>query len=553
MTCQENLLSAENPSPPPRSRWLILFFILILAAFLRLVKLGQISPPGLNQDEAANAWSAYCLLKTGKDYSGAHWPIYYVRNLGGNSTSLYVYLLLPFQAIGGLNIYTAHLPAAVLGIFTVFVIYLVGKKLFDENTGLAAAALLALNPWHLHESRWGHEASIAPLLGLAPLALMLWAGLPVSDDKTASPRPIIAAVAGALTGIGCYGYHSVRLFVPAFLFVAVLFTLPAWLQTLKTRKGILAAAAFIIAFFAFFGPLAWQHIFHPEGIGRHALYQQGWVGSVPLSTAIKNVAVRYARHFSPYSYNCYTTPRYMLPLMTAGLIILFVKFKPALSARALLAFVLTYPIGDSLGWGLNVYKVYSLRSSPGLCSLILLGAVGAVGAFKWLRGKNHLAASALTAILVITMAVSHTSHLRYFYGGLNRQPEIYHDYNTDLVEACRWLQPRFNDFDAVFCTTKGFNMPYVITTVALGYDPKKWFSDGFDFTTHGEFDIYTRYGKMYFMYDEFFKPPVEKTYPPGRTLFIVRPGELNFESISAQLVHKIIGPDGEIALLLYQV
>ena len=119
MACQENLLSAENPSPPLRWGWLILLFILILAAFLRLVKLGQISPPGLNQDEAANAWSAYCILKTGKDYSGAHWPIYYVRNLGGNSTPLYVYLLLPFQAIGGLNVYTARLPGALGGVFTV--------------------------------------------------------------------------------------------------------------------------------------------------------------------------------------------------------------------------------------------------------------------------------------------------------------------------------------------------------------------------------------------------------------------------------------------------
>ena len=96
-------------------------------------------------------------------------------------------------------------------------------------------------------------------------------------------------------------------------------------------------------------------------------------------------------------------------------------------------------------------------------------------------------------------------------------------------------------------------MPYVITTVVLGYDPQKWFADGFDLTTEGQWDFYTRYGKMYFMYDKLFKPPVEKTYPPGRLLFIVRPGELNLESISAQLVYKIIGPDGEIALLLYQV
>jgi len=59
----------------------ILLLILVLAAFLRLFNLGQ-SPPGLNQDEAANAWNAHCLLKTGKDQVGASWPIFYMRALG---------------------------------------------------------------------------------------------------------------------------------------------------------------------------------------------------------------------------------------------------------------------------------------------------------------------------------------------------------------------------------------------------------------------------------------------------------------------------------------
>ena len=564
MACQENLLSAENPSPPLRWGWLILLFILILAAFLRLVKLGQISPPGLNQDEAANAWSAYCILKTGKDYSGAHWPIYYVRNLGGNSTPLYVYLLLPFQAIGGLNVYTARLPGALGGVFTVWLIYFVARRLFNTETGLAAAALLAVNPWHLQQSRWGHDASIAPLLGLAPLALMLWAGLPVSDDKTTSPRPIIAAIAGALTGIGCFGYHSVRLFVPVLIPAIILFTLPSWWRTLKVRKGILAVAAFFLGFAATFGQLLYLHLFYPEGIGRHALCQPAWIGSASFSVAIKEVASRYIQHFGPDflflrgdHYAIQGPPVggqfhwYELPLMLAGLIILLIKFKSSPSLRTVLAFIIAYPVGDSLGW--NMLSVHALRSAPGMCGLVLLSAVGAVEAAKWLWKQNRDSAIITAMVFVAAVAIFNARFFYHFYGEFNRRPEVYHMLHTDLVEACQWLRPRLGDFDAVYFTASNYNMPYVITTVALGYDPKKWFSEPLDVNTPGEWDIYTRYGKLYFLYDNSVLLFIKERQKDGRALLIMRPGELNLDNPQQQIIHRIIRPDGEAVLLICQL
>ena len=147
MDCDTNSVALKNTCPTwfQRHSIILLFVILLLAAVLRFVNLEQ-SPPGLNQDEAISAWPAYCLLKTGKDNVGQSWPIYYMRGLGGNNPTLFTYLTIPFQAIGGLNIYTTRLPAAFGGVFTVWLIYWVAKKLFDTETGLAAAALLAMTP-----------------------------------------------------------------------------------------------------------------------------------------------------------------------------------------------------------------------------------------------------------------------------------------------------------------------------------------------------------------------------------------------------------------------
>src|SRR5262245_23002702 len=73
--------------------YLALAIIIFSAALLRFVSTG-LSPPGLNQDEACNAWNAWCLLHTGADAFGARWPIFYFHGLGDNRPALDLYVLM---------------------------------------------------------------------------------------------------------------------------------------------------------------------------------------------------------------------------------------------------------------------------------------------------------------------------------------------------------------------------------------------------------------------------------------------------------------------------
>ena len=154
--------TAGAPASRPRhlGRWALLL-ILLIGGSLRLYDLRQ-SPPGLNQDEAVISWNAWCLLKTGCDQTGERWPIFSMRCHGAYSPMVYCYLTLPFEWVGGLNVWTTRLPAAVAGVLTLLLIYYVGMRMFGQVAGLVAAALLALNPWHIQQSRWGHEAAICP-------------------------------------------------------------------------------------------------------------------------------------------------------------------------------------------------------------------------------------------------------------------------------------------------------------------------------------------------------------------------------------------------------
>jgi 4-amino-4-deoxy-L-arabinose transferase-like glycosyltransferase len=134
---------------------LILWFVIVLvAAGVRLYGLDR-SPPGLQVDEVASAYNAKCLLKTGMDWEGKSWPILHSRCYGEYPSPIYMYALLPFQAVGGMNVITTRLPTALAGLATIVLLYYLGRRLMGPLAGLIAAALLTVCPWHMLLSRLG--------------------------------------------------------------------------------------------------------------------------------------------------------------------------------------------------------------------------------------------------------------------------------------------------------------------------------------------------------------------------------------------------------------
>ena len=368
---------------------------------------------------------------------------------------------------------------------TVFLIYYTARRLFNWQTGLIAAAFLAIDPWNIQQSSWGHEATIAAFAGLLPLALMIWARMPITKNSD-SPLPFRAFIAGALTAIVCYGYHSIRIFVPLFLFGIVMVTLPEWWKQLRTKKGLAGIISYAAGFGLIFGPLVYQHIFHPDGIARHALYNKLWTGSETLWFKIVTILNRYIAHFGPDflfihgdNYFFQSPPGmgmfywYMLPLMLIGLIAIIYKFRSSYPARLILIYVLIYPVGDSL---FQSGGIHALRSFPGSCSLVLLAALGAFAAADWLFKRSRRIAVSVIAVFVITAIFFNVIYLHRFFVNFNRDPEIYEFFHTDYVDAMKWLKPRLTDKDLVFSTTHMLNMPYVISLVTLDYDPHKWFA-----------------------------------------------------------------------------
>jgi 4-amino-4-deoxy-L-arabinose transferase-like glycosyltransferase len=202
----------------------VLIAVIVLAALLRLFALSNY-PAGFNADEAALGYNAYSLLQTGKDEYGELFPLAF-KSFGDYKPGLYVYFVMPFVVLLGLTEFAVRLPSALLGIVTVYLIYLLGKMIFkNEWIGLSSAFLLAISPWHLHFSRGAWETNAATFFITLGVYLFL-----LGLEKN---RFLLISAISFL--VSMYLYQSPRLVVPVLMF---LLSIIYYKKLIKHKKQI---------------------------------------------------------------------------------------------------------------------------------------------------------------------------------------------------------------------------------------------------------------------------------------------------------------------------
>ena len=135
-----------------------IFIIILLAAILRLPFLDSF-PPHLRNDEAALGYNAYSILETARDEHGNFLPLIF-KAFGDWKMGLYIYLIVPFVAMLGLNEVAVRLPYALAGIVSVLFLYGVVLELFNKRTALAAAFLISISPLFVPMSRGAWDVTV---------------------------------------------------------------------------------------------------------------------------------------------------------------------------------------------------------------------------------------------------------------------------------------------------------------------------------------------------------------------------------------------------------
>jgi len=191
-----------------------LIVIIAIALFTRLYRIGSV-PDGLQQDEAFSVWNALNILQHGMDSSGHVFPVY-LATWGDGQSALYSWLIMPLLLLTGgeySGYWLGRIPQALMGVLTVYVVYLLLKEIESEFLGLIGAFLLATCPWHIQMCRWGLDANIAP----AFLVFGVYFFVKGIDNHK------YYVLAALMYGLSLYGYAVVWLYVPVVVFLQIIF------------------------------------------------------------------------------------------------------------------------------------------------------------------------------------------------------------------------------------------------------------------------------------------------------------------------------------------
>lgn len=215
--------------------------IFVLAFALRTVRIDRF-PAGFSADEAVQGYTAYSILKTGKDEWGQFLPLN-PRSFGDYKPPLYTYLTIPSIALFGLNEFAVRLPSAVFGSLAIVAIFLLTQKLFGITAiSLLAALFLAISPWHLVFSRAAIEANLTAFF--FPMGFYFF----LKGLKNTKYLSLCAL----FWGLNLYTYHSAKLFTLLFALLAIIWN---WKKINFKDKKVWLSIALVLIFVL---PVLWS-------------------------------------------------------------------------------------------------------------------------------------------------------------------------------------------------------------------------------------------------------------------------------------------------------
>lgn len=204
---------------------IFLMLIMLLAIALRLFYIGKI-PNGFYSDEASYGYNAYSILKTGRDEYGNFLPLAF-KSFGDYKTPLYIYFLVPFVGIFGLNEVSIRLSSVFLSIGSIYLIYILAKKLFkNDSIALLSAFIASILPFSIQFGRMAHENNLVVFLILLGLLFFI-KSLENSNDIFFSAIFFVLSI---------YSYRDARVFTPLLIITLALIYKN---QLIKYKKKII--------------------------------------------------------------------------------------------------------------------------------------------------------------------------------------------------------------------------------------------------------------------------------------------------------------------------
>lgn len=201
---------------------IVLFIILIVGIFVRVYEFGKV-PAGFNQDGAMAVVDGIALAKYGTDRYGMFMPVHLTAWGYGQMSSMLSYMIAFFINIFGVSTIVVRLPILIVSIISSICFYLFIKDVFGKDMSLIAAFFIAINPWHIMQSRWILDCNLFPHFFIIGLYLL----------NKGLNKKIYLNVSMIFFGLSMYCYGISIYTVPVFLLAACIYLIKVKQITFK--------------------------------------------------------------------------------------------------------------------------------------------------------------------------------------------------------------------------------------------------------------------------------------------------------------------------------
>ncbi len=468
---------------------IILVLILIFAFIIRFNNL-RTTPVALFGDETDIGYQAYSILKTGKDYSGNPFPVYF-QSFFEHRMPLQVYLTVPFT-IFGLNEYTVRLPSMIMGILNILTLYLLlkiclKKKLENKIIPLVSALVLATSPWHIHYSRLAFDVNLMLFLILLGFIFLF------KSQKNLNLLPF----AIFSFGLSFYAYSTSIIFLILLLPIYFLIYRDKYLPSLKNNKKRFIPSIFIAViislplFFSIFSGEASTR-FSGINITKDQLIIDKIIGyrsqDEDFGRLFHNKLLEYPRAFftnylqalSPYFLYIkgdpivrHSVPDFGLllfgtfPLLLLGLIF---SGKPSKLYIFFLTWLLIAPISSSLtiNGGNQATRLYLML--PALMFFIAKGVV----VLKQLLTGRLFYISFLLIFFILTLELSCWFHQYYRHYNI----QSWENYGYGHKEISKFIKDNYEKYDRIIINND--RTPWLSDYLFWTETDPRWFQENFD-------------------------------------------------------------------------
>jgi len=240
----------------------LLLAVFALAAFFRFYRLSEV-PAEPFSDHAEKLLDVY-------DISNGQTSIFFIRNTGREGFQMYWTFLVSKIFGSGISFFSLKLGTALLGMFTLPFIYLLGKEFGNPLAGFFALFMFGIAYWPNVISRIGLRFPLYPLFAASTL-LYLIRGL-----RTHSRNDFL--LCGLSLGLGLHGYTPFRIMPFVILAAFAIFILHTRSKEIRLQAlwwlTIVAATALMV-----FLPLLRYWLEHPDIFGLRALSRLGSTGA----------------------------------------------------------------------------------------------------------------------------------------------------------------------------------------------------------------------------------------------------------------------------------